>query len=108
MKATDALHYLSAYENKRLNNLIVYFVVFYFSTIIKKRLSTDLSRITMIIQSFHSFIHKVYVDLKKLQLTQKKKYLGVFYASATFYDVIVRINEAKAAVQQYIWVKKKQ
>ena len=62
-------------------------------------MSTDLSRITMIIHSFHSLSHMVYVDLKKLELTQKKKYLGVFYASATFYDVIVRINEAKAAVQ---------
>ena len=70
IERTDASHYLSAYENKR-----------------------------MIIHSFHSLSHMVYVDLKKLELTQKKKYLGVFYASATFYDVIVRINEAKAAVQ---------
>ena len=99
VEKTDASHYLSAYENKKMNYLIVYFVFFYFSTIIKKRLSTDLSRITMIIHSFHSFSHTVYVDLKKLELTQKKRYLGVFYASATFYDVIVRINEAKAAVQ---------
>ena len=99
LKETDASHYSSAYENKWMNYLIVYFVFFYFSTIIKKRLSTDLSRITMIIYSFHSFSHMVYVDLKKLQLTQKKKYVGVFYASATFYDILVRINEAKSAVQ---------
>ena len=89
-----------------LFNSLLFF--FYVATIIKKRLSTDLSRITMIIYSSHSFSHMVYVDLKKLQLTQKKKNVGVFYASATFYDIIVRINEAKSAVQKNIWVKKKQ